>query len=29
MPAGRPAVPAEKIKVIRKWIEDGCPDDGG
>ena len=26
MPAGRPAVPASKIDVIEKWIDDGCPD---
>jgi len=26
MPAGRPAVPPEKVDVIKKWIDDGCPD---
>jgi hypothetical protein len=25
MPAGRPPVPAAKIAVIKKWIDDGCP----
>lgn len=27
MPAGRPAVPSDKIDVIRTWIRDGCPAD--
>lgn len=27
MPAGRPAVPADAIDFIAKWIDDGCPDD--
>jgi hypothetical protein len=27
MPAGRAAVPADKIAIIRQWIADGCPDD--
>jgi hypothetical protein len=27
MPAGRPAVPAEQIALIARWIDDGCPED--
>lgn len=27
MPAGLPAVPKDKIEIIRTWIKDGCPDD--
>jgi hypothetical protein len=27
MPAGRPAVPSERIAYIRAWIADGCPDE--
>lgn len=27
MPAGLPAVPPEKVEIIRQWIKDGCPDD--
>ena len=27
MPAGRPAVPELSIRIIEKWIDDGCPDD--
>ncbi len=26
MPAGRAPVPAGKVDVIKKWIDDGCPD---
>jgi len=26
MPAGRDPVPAKQVEVIRKWIDDGCPD---
>jgi hypothetical protein len=26
MPAGRPPVPDEKIAVIKKWIDDNCPE---
>jgi hypothetical protein len=26
MPAGRDPVPAKQIEVIKKWIDDGCPD---
>jgi len=26
MPAGRPGVAAQKVAVIEKWIDDGCPD---
>ncbi len=26
MPAGRPAVPAEEIAFIERWIDDGCPE---
>jgi hypothetical protein len=25
MPVGRPPVPADRITVIEKWIDDGCP----
>ena len=27
MPAGRAALPDDKIALIEKWIDDGCPDD--
>jgi photosystem II stability/assembly factor-like uncharacterized protein len=27
MPAGRPPVPADRIAVIEKWIDDGCPEE--
>ena len=27
MPAGRPAVPAESIAFIERWINDGCPEE--
>jgi hypothetical protein len=26
MPAGRPRVPKNKIAVIKKWIDDNCPE---
>jgi hypothetical protein len=26
MPAGREPVPARQVEVIKKWIDDGCPD---